>query len=391
MMDVTFLLCLCTVFSHQVAACLEGCECERGILWCVNRNISVFPQLSTIPAIARRLKFNKNSIKSITLSDKDVTYHPQVTLLDMNHNKLATLPSYNDLVLIGFSQLQKLLLGHNIILYIAHDAFKGLHQLQKLHLDNNHLTKVVDSWFDPLESLRFLYLYDNMISTFEPGNFIWPDGLMKVYLHNNKIKSIPPLPIKDCSKTENTSCIGTEIDLQGNEIYCGCRRPEHDKTILKRTLPAVYLCCADVPKKCNEILLNHWNYPWKSIERTASSTFFQTYVEQPVCSEPSVKLHTNNKEQGMCVANGRPTPEVRMYRGCLSQYQADDPQQWLRQKMVVICEAENLFGMKSQMFHFDSNSCKNQSLPHENEKWVCTLNKSQILPFWLLLPCVSQH
>ena len=54
-----------------------------------------------------------------------------------------------------------------------------------------------------------------------------------------------------------------------------------------------------------------------------------------------------------------------------------------------------MFGKKSQTFFFDGNSCQNQSISHENisskilkistEKWVCTLNKSQIISFWLLL------
>ena len=179
MMDVLFLLRLCVIFDHQVAACPQGCNCGRsiwGTLWCNNSNLSTFPLLKTIPKNAKYLKFNNNSITDITLRDEDVFYLPKtISVLDLRSNLLTRIPAYKKSILSAFTKLSNLFLDYNRIHHIHDDAFTGLNGLFTLYLRNNRLSKVLASWFDTLSDLKILYLGNNLISSFEPdNNFTWP-------------------------------------------------------------------------------------------------------------------------------------------------------------------------------------------------------------------------
>ena len=176
-----------------------------------------------------------------------------------------------------------LLLGNNRLHHIDDDAFSGLHDLLILILSGNHLTKVVASWFDKMSYLVFLGLTNNLISSFEPDyHFTWPDSLccLNLNLDNNRIMSMPPLPIKDCSKEINAECKRTNVTLEHNNIYIGCRRPEHNKTILKMTLPLMSVRCQ------SKLLCPNYN---------STSQFFQSYVERPVCEKPIIKVNHSDK------------------------------------------------------------------------------------------------
>ena len=394
---VFVLISLFPSFDCQVDACPDVCVCKGSDVLCGRRNVSTFPKLHTIPFIATKLRLQYNKIKNIQLNDDNVTHHPQLTRLHLDHNQLTSLPAYNQSYLLGFTGLQelsvssnkinkiadyvfsglhqllRLYLSDNRIQTIADGAFRGVRQLQTLSLYNNRLTKVVATWFDKLYSLKYLYLHNNLISSFEPDTFLWSDTLLKLYLHNNRITSMPPLPIKHCNKKSNLTCKGTELFLQGNTMHCGCRRPKHDRGILNMTLPFVTLCCVDVEMDC---AVKHY------------SLFFLSYVEGPVCTKPSIEI--NPEKGGVCKVNGEPEPVVYTSVGCLLQYQTRNNHTTVTHKMTVICEAENIFGKTSQIFQSDNETylCTNETPNYRNEK-NSVPKKTHLSPVWSMICLLS--
>ena len=385
-------------FDHQVDACPETCVCKGPDVLCGGRNVSTIPKLQTIPFSATKLNLQYNIIKDIQLNCDNVTHHPQLTRLHLDHNQLTSLPAYNQSYLLGFTGLQELSVTSNKINIIAENVFSGLHQLLRLYLSdnriqtiadgafrgvrqlqtlslyNNRLSKVVATWFDKLYSLKYLYLHNNLISSFEPDTFLWSYTLLKLYLHNNRITSMPPLPIKDCNKKSNLTCRGTELFLQGNTMHCACGRPKHDRSILNMTLPFVTLCCVDVEMDC---AIKHY------------LPFFLNYVEGPVCIKPSIEI-SPEKGGDVCKVNGEPEPVVYTSVGCLPQYQTRNNHTTVTHKMTVICEAENIFGKASQIYQSDNETylCSNETRNYLNET-NSVPKKTHPSPVWSMICLLS--
>ena len=425
-MKLVFLNFLYVFSAHRVRACPEACDCEGGYVSCGRRNLTSFPQLDTVPVYAKRLTFSNNNIRDIKLSGKNVINHPKLISLFLHHNELTTIPAYKKSVLSGFSGLRWLSVSNNRLQNIADGAFQGLHRLERLHLSdnnihditqrtfrglrqlhrlylynnriehiasdafrklqklyvlnlsNNLLNKVIFSWFDKLHLLKQIHLDNNRISSFEPDDFSWPSSLEQLYLHNNKIKTIPPLPIQHCNKKVKFTCKRTELYLQGNNIYCGCRRPEHDKTILNMTLPVLNICCADVVKECPEELLHFTDKNWKNIQHFDSSQFFHSYMEGPVCKRPSIEIHPMNEGPEVCVVKGDPKPVIHITREyhILPRLAKDGVKVPI--EMTIICEASNEFGKTKQISSF-CDSCENSTKSPLNMKVVTPINPNNRL------------
>ena len=355
MMEVLFLLCLCVLFDHQVAACPQGCNCDKryaNTVWCNNRNLSTFPLLKTIPKNAYDLMFNNNSITDITLRDEDVIYLSMKGSFNLSYNLLTRIPAYKKSILHAFTRLWNLDLSNNRIHHIDEDAFKGLH-IYILYLSNNRLTKVVASWFDSLSDLSYLTLDNNLISSFEPdNNFTWPDSLWRLYLENNRITSMPPLPIKNCSKKASLWCsFRTNVTLEGNNIYSGCRRPEHNETILNMTT--------------TRISVYYDTIFFRLCPKYNTNSFFQTYVEKPVCEEPRIRVNYTNKGVDLFIVTGEPKPKVNIGIKCVPKYQ----KQGKRTNNIIEIRyvAENMFGKTGHVIQFeDATFCQYHVINENN-------------------------
>ena len=390
MMEVLFLLYLCFIFDHQVAACPQGCHCgKRGIspfkddVLCNNRNLSTFPLLKTIPKNVENLflNFTNNQITDITLRDEDVIYLPRTIVFDLSYNLLTRIPAYKKSILSGFTRLLNLDLSYNRIHHIEEDAFTGLHGLLTLHLSNNRLTKVVASWFDSLFDLMYLGLTNNLILSFEPdNNFRWPDSLRRLYLDNNRITSMPPLPIKNCSKKASLWCsFRTNVTLEGNNIYSGCRRPEHNETILNMTLPRISVYC-----DTNFFIL---------CPKFNTNSFFQTYVEKPVCEKPRIRVNYTNKGVDLFIVTGEPKPEVNVGIKFVPKYHKHNNQ--TNYTIEIRYEAENMVGKTEydQTFYFDEETiCQFLVITDNNDLQSNTFrSKQKFLNEALSISCQRQN
>ena len=393
-MEVLFLLgilFLCIHFDQHVAACPQQCDCGKDltrnkldVVWCNDSQLSAFPLLKTIDLKTTYLdlQLNKNKITDISLRDEDAISIPQALWLNLTSNLLTTIPAYKESVLSAFTSLQVLLLRNNRLHHIDDDAFSGLHDLLILILSGNRLTKVVASWFDKMSYLVVLGLTNNLISSFEPEyHFTWPDSLWNLNLDNKRIMSMPPLPVKDCSRKMNAECKRTNVTLEHNNIYIGCRRPEHNKTILKMILPLMSVRCQ------SKLLCPNYN---------ATSQFFQSYVERPVCEKPIIKVNHNDKEKDLFIVHGEPKPTLNVSIKCAPKYQKQENYAKVFYKIEIRYEAENIFGKTDQAFQFDDDTfCQfhaitennflsnNISKPRESHSYLEHLNKG--VPLWLMI------
>ena len=271
-------------------------------------------------------------------------------------------------------------LSYNRIHHIDDDAFTGLNGLYTLYLSNNRLTKVVASWFDSLSDLVNLGLDNNLISSFEPDhNFRWPDSLRRLYLENNKITSMPPLPIKDCIKKANRLCRITNITLEGNNIYSGCRRPEHNETTLNMTLPRMSVRCG--------------GNTFRQCPKFNTSSFFQTYVEKPVCEKPTIRVKYTNKGVDLFIVTGEPKPKVNVGIKFVPKYHKHNNQ--TNYTIEIRYEAENMVGKTEydQTFYFDEETiCQFLVITDNNDLQSNTFrSKQKFLNEALSISCQRQN
>ena len=234
--------------------------------------IEVFPNLQTIA-------LRNNQINQI--GNTGTIYENKLLKLDLCKNWLKL--QINRPAFVQFSVLTHLYLCENGIGQIPDNTFKGLKQLEFLDLQKNKIFSLQFSWFNHLKNLETLDLSYNMISTWIPEDFLWQKKLNWLVLKGNQLKSLPPLPVRS----------GWSTNLMGNEIFCGCHLPSHEKITVSSSL---LVHCSNQ----EEISLGYHG---------SLLHFVQQHT--PICEKPSVKFVTrriNGKFLMTCTAVGVPVP-----------------------------------------------------------------------------------
>ena len=417
--------------------CAFGCKCYFNKVLCNGKNLLTFPQLETISHEITWLDVTKNKIKDVSLSGKPADNYSNVKQLYLDFNELTELPASNESLFSVFTRLNYLSLTYNKIQHLTTGAFGGLHHLHELvlsnnviktifdftfkdlfklnvlHLDHNQIENIADDafgelyalekldlsanrikkveafWFEKLPSIKKLHLGNNMIRVFDLDAFSWPDTLMELDLHNNNLTTVPPLPIKECQGQTIDKCQDRRatVLLQGNDIYCGCRRPEHDKGLINRLLPAVSVCCVDVQKVCPK------GANGKS-PQNYSFELFKNYLNVPVCEKPTLVIRDPTKGYNICIAKGKPTPEVKVTTEWLTQQGLNKNKTEVTQGMLAICEATNIYGTIKEVGYFSNASyeddgCKPKNHFHARNdapQSESKFNTSSIcFPFWTVV------
>ena len=388
------------VILHQVFSCPVGCNCDFNKVQCSGKALETFTELKKIPSKATWLDFMNNNIKDITLKYKSGSVYPNVKHLYLDYNQITKLPTQNESLLSVFAGLKHLFLSYNKIKHITRGVFRGLRNLQELRLSNNKIERLSGHSFEGLHQLIVLHLQENVIAdmdedaflglqnlqhldlsnnrlieiddacfqsvpmldtvhfgnnhiaTFKPENFRWPDGVKKLDLHNNNLQVIPPLPTKNCDTQQIDNCQKTraKVLLQGNDIYCGCRRPEHGRSMINKLLPVLSVCCIDVKKVC----------PKASNGKTPqnySSQLFKSYLNGPVCRKPLLEIDISKKHGDVCVAEGEPIPAVTETRECTKLYKINDYKPVEIEGVSVTCTARNVFGNTKMTSFFIGGTC----------------------------------
>ena len=374
-------------FESRVFSCPVGCGCDYNKVQCSDKDLQTFPELGTIPTEATWLDFMNNKIKDITLKYKSGSVYPNVKHLYLDYNQITRLPKQNESLLSVFTGLKHLFLSNNKIKHITRDVFRAFPKLQELQLSNNKMEMLPGRSFEGLSQLKVLHLQGNLISrmdeeafvglqnlqrmdlsknqlkeiqavpfqpvkmldtidlgnnrisTFNQNNFKWPDTLRKLDLHNNKLQVMPPLPVRNCDNEQIDDCQKkrAQVLLQGNDIYCGCRRPEHGRSFINKLLPVLSVCCVDVKKVCPKV--SNGKTP-----QNYSSQLFKSYLNGPVCRKPLLEIDIHKQDDDVCVAEGEPIPAVTETRECTKLYKINDYKPVETEGVSVTCTARNVFG-----------------------------------------------
>ena len=187
----------------------------------------------------------------------------------------------------NFANLSKLDLQNNRITHLTDKTFKGLTNMKQLDLSFNHFVRLKQGWFEMLNSLEKLLMNNCGIQFFEPAQFAWPDRLFDLSLMNNRIPVMPPLPLATRNDSRWT------VHLEGNDIYCKCRREEHTGDLLNLdTFSKLYSRCVSQQYADSE--------PVQTITTKRTILLWNQYISSPVCDKFSFK--TDCDITGICSA-----------------------------------------------------------------------------------------
>ena len=333
----------------------EPCKCTyvKGInVNCVNQGFKVIPKWSSLPGNTTYYNISKNSIQILNKHNGTM---PSLKSLDLSQNKIVSILEYS---LNHAVNLEDLNLDQNNIKALEKTSFHGLNNLISLSLSNNEITVVQSDWFAPLLSLVNLFMDNNRIYSFEPDLFKWPPNLVQLHLVGNKITYMPPvpLPLKESSFSENW-----EVHLEGNLIYCECRRIEHNQITLK-----IGVFRKIITKCMSKDFKEKISYKSADVSYKRVQILFNDYLRSDVCQVPRVNLtysmNIYNLYDLQCNTSGFPTPKVSLYANKTNKFvELPSPVNSTFVKAQILpfisskflCEAESAIGKDSAFIEIE--------------------------------------
>ncbi|KAK9510465.1 hypothetical protein O3M35_005248 [Rhynocoris fuscipes] len=151
-----------------------------------NRLATIVPGL---PRGVEYLYMAKNLISLLPRAPSPDLLLPALRLLDLNGNKLHTLPPES---FISIPLLRKLSLGGNLIQKIDERCLEGLGRLEYLDLHDNRITQLHPDAFRDLRRLQELNLKSNRLDKLQPELLKENKALRIVDLSNNQLTNIEP-------------------------------------------------------------------------------------------------------------------------------------------------------------------------------------------------------
>lgn len=269
--------------SEQQTLCPSVCECSDAArtVKCVNKDLKEVPK--NLPSYVKNLfitynhinrlqegSFNEvlSNLSNLGLSSNHLqelgknTFRnlPGLKHLDLSHNRLANV---NDLSFQVGGDLSSPLLELNLsnslynesmIFFVAGALQNGsLSNLQKLDLSGNNLMYLPTGTFSSLPSLKHLDLSNNSLVSFRSGMFTNLDSLETLDLRNNSLKNLRNATLLDFSSQPDLT-----VFLSDNSWVCDCEIEPFliwlkDTAVVKDSSS---LLCSDPEKMRNVSLLS---------------------------------------------------------------------------------------------------------------------------------------
>lgn len=139
--------------------------------------------------------FSQSTIKSIDfssnkislISEKALTFLPELTALQLQNNRLDEL---REDTFLGLKQLLTIRLNNNSINTTYSNSLTGMPLLRELHMQDNMIRVLPNGMFDPVGSLTFLNLSNNRINRIEKVPFSSQSNLKLLDVSNNALTAI---------------------------------------------------------------------------------------------------------------------------------------------------------------------------------------------------------
>ncbi|XP_044146811.1 trophoblast glycoprotein [Bufo gargarizans] len=269
--------------SEQQTQCPKSCECSDAArtVKCVNKSLKEVPK--NLPSYVKNLFITYNNIHNVqegsfnevltnltnlSLSSNHLqelgrnTFRnlPGLQHLDLSNNKLANISDLSFQVGGGLSSpllelnLRSALFNESMIFFVAGALQNGsLSNLQKLSLSGNNLMYLPTDMFASLPSLTHLDLSNNSLVSLRSGIFTNLDSLDTLDLRNNSLKNLRNATLLDFSSQPALS-----VFLKDNSWVCTCEIEPFlnwlkDMTIVKDSSS---LLCSEPEKMRNISLLS---------------------------------------------------------------------------------------------------------------------------------------
>ncbi|XP_072264671.1 trophoblast glycoprotein [Pyxicephalus adspersus] len=241
---LTLVHCLGFVWSQF---CPASCECSEPArtVKCVNKNLNEVPK--NIPSYVTNLFITRNNIDSLQEGTFTQTL-PDLSSLSLSSNHLQELGNYVFKLLPSLKQLD---LSNNELENVSRQLFQvgpglssplleltlsnslynssmitslagalqygGLSNLQKLDLSGNNLLYVPEGIFSSMPNLKHLDLSNNSLLSFQDGVFANLSHLQTLDLRHNSLKNL-----KNTTLLEFSSHPGLSVLLSDNSWVCDC-------------------------------------------------------------------------------------------------------------------------------------------------------------------------
>lgn len=269
--------------SEQQTLCPASCECSDAArtVKCVNKDLKEVPK--NLPSYVKNLfitynhidrlqegSFNEvlSNLSNLGLSSNQLqelghnTFRnlPGLKHLDLSNNKLANISDLSFQVGGDLSSpllelnLRSSLYNESMIFFVAGALQNGsLSNLEKLDLSGNNLMYFPTGMFGSLPSLKHLDLSNNSLVSVRSGMFTNLDSLETLDLRNNSLKNLRNATLLDFSSLPDLS-----VFLSDNSWVCDCEIEPFlswlkDTTVVKDSSS---LLCSDPEKMWNVSLLS---------------------------------------------------------------------------------------------------------------------------------------
>ncbi|XP_075720281.1 trophoblast glycoprotein-like [Rhinoderma darwinii] len=269
--------------SEQQTVCPANCECSDAArtVKCVSKDLKEVPK--NLPSYVKNLFITYNNISSLhersfnevltNLSNLGLSNNnlqnlgrntfrnlPGLKHLDLSNNKLGHISDLSFQVGGDFSSpllelnFSNSLYNESIIFLVAGALQNGsLSNLQKLDLSGNNLLYLPTGTFNSLPSLKHLDLSNNSLVNFQSEIFTNLDSLQTLDLRNNSLKNLKNTTLLDFSSQP-----GLSVFLNDNSWVCDCDIEPFlswlkNTTVVKESSS---LLCSDPEKMWNVSLLS---------------------------------------------------------------------------------------------------------------------------------------
>ena len=192
----------------DMLSCPYSCECLGHAIECINRNLTLLPDIQSKKLKA--LLFSNNFLNDTSMEKLGVYFLQDLLVLDLSSNRIENV---NSNIFTGKGRLLYLYLQDNLLTVIPELCFYKLPNLQVLHISGNLIHTIQPKGFYGLRMITELNLSSMRIRDVGQHAFGAMMSLKYLNISLNRIKYIGPNVFQDLTKLAHLNLSGNSLRL----------------------------------------------------------------------------------------------------------------------------------------------------------------------------------